>query len=752
MAGLSVWAGERHSATARRMPPRRRPRRLPGGKDDDDDDDDEWRPSDDASNGDDDDDDDEEEEEEEEEGDSEAEQAGPSQPPQHSKRKITISDDDDEDDDEEVVNEPPSAPTARVRSHHGSSSRSRTKRLDDQEEDSDDEQEDSGALLEDREDERYVINDPDATDEITGESLAAKHVAWKSPDGSLVMRFNLSTLRKIAARAGEWRSPPHFRSKMDDKLKAQIMRKFGKRALYAVWNGTASGVGMAASSDSTFFERLAEFDARRLSDVHNLYVCPICLLWLRTAKPEDADAPQLAASGASSSRRPADVVDVDDDEDDEEEEEDDDDEEDLAACEPIGTLFGAPMICAWHRRQSLPPEVAAAQCCFRKQSELNQHLKQAHCLTDSLMRGTRERLGAYVIRGGDGLVHRWLNSSFTTPAGAVGRRAASEGHVRNYWQNTAERIASNEDDNEAWWYSRAALFRALYDEVETQGRGDSYGAEADDALFGDRLAATQHPVRPCGAASRSDARDAAKDAWARLGFGGGDDDDLSHFVARDDEEEEEEEEEEGGEESEDGGRGRDGRHGEVASHQAMHMQMQLNSESESVYESSFVDEEEGGEESGDEGGGQAVADEDLSEDLQEEGESDDSDLVTRRIEYADEPDALELAERRLRRKKRAAKAAQRTSTASASTSERTDVRDRGGSRRGLRSGDGVAPASTAGPSARKKRVIDVDEDEEHEEDGEDEEPPTRRRSSGGGSSGSVRRVARRVADDDSDDD
>ena len=35
------------------------------------------------------------------------------------------------------------------------------------------------------------------------------------------MRFNLSTLRKIAARAKGWRNPPHFRSPMEEALCSQ---------------------------------------------------------------------------------------------------------------------------------------------------------------------------------------------------------------------------------------------------------------------------------------------------------------------------------------------------------------------------------------------------------------------------------------------------------------------------------------------------------------------------------------------------
>ena len=52
-----------------------------------------------------------------------------------------------------------------------------------------------------------------------------------APDGSSTLRFNLSTMKKIAHRAGEWRQPPHFRAKMSEALERQIRRKWGDRAL-----------------------------------------------------------------------------------------------------------------------------------------------------------------------------------------------------------------------------------------------------------------------------------------------------------------------------------------------------------------------------------------------------------------------------------------------------------------------------------------------------------------------------------------
>ena len=136
------------------------------------------------------------------------------------------------------------------------------------------------------------------------------------------------------------------------------------------------------ADELSFFERVAEFDARRMSDVHNLYACPICLLWLRSLKPKDPeeDACPPCNGNGKGTRRAQDSSD-DDNEEEEEEEEDEDifeAERDAAACEPIETLYGSPMMFAWHARTGAAPEVGAAQCCFRHQSHLNQHLRQVH--------------------------------------------------------------------------------------------------------------------------------------------------------------------------------------------------------------------------------------------------------------------------------------------------------------------------------------------------------------------------------------
>ena len=777
------------------------------------------------------------------------------------KRTIPVDDDEAEDGEEDSFHgqRRPRRAASRPSPSRRQEQRRRRRAIAEEEEEDGDGNEDGEDAAETAYDEQedddaawVRANGNEATDDITGEQLQTRHVVWRSPDGSLVMRFNLSTMRKVAARAREWRMPPHFRTPIDQPMREQIARKFGTRALMPVWDGLGSSgggsgyggggadgyleasIGSSSSQDRTFFERLAEWEARRLSDVHNLYVCPICLLWLKSLKPEtetegveasgepagrDGDeetaqavevpSPRRARSGgggaigssaaAASSAQPSGsrrkrrrIIDSDDEEvvaemspeagrpsvgraagevdgegddggkgtDDEGEGEgeeepegesvgegegvdvdEDDEDDDLAVYDPLSVLYGSRSIFAWHQRHGLPPEVGAAQCCFRKQSDLNLHLRHGHCLTPKVMRGTRERLGAYQIRGGDGLVHKYLSSlaTSTTLSESQRRRAMSDGHVRGYWVSTITDVASTVDADEAGWFSRAALYLALYDEVEAQSRG-ALIVQADEALFGQRLATTSgaslseaRRSRPSGAASVAEARVFGMDAWRRLGFGGGDDDDLKNFMANDDEEEEEEG---------DGGGG-----GEM-SHMALHMRHALGEESESGAGEDGEDdadegeEEEGDEEEEDDDEGEHVEDDEIEarrreyeddEDDEEGSAEDDEGIVTRRIEYDDELDDLDRAELMLKRRKKAAKRGTpmppgavggSSGGGDSSRSRRASRREMSFPMRGRAVADSGATSSSArdgAPSAAaarsKKRVIEEsdDEAEEHEQ-------------------------------------
>lgn len=80
---------------------------------------------------------------------------------------------------------------------------------------------------------------------------------WKSPDGSVRMRFNLSTLRAISLRFGEWRQPPHFRTPLEGSLRAQLRAKFGPRVFAPTGPAQREGEG-----DERFFQRLREWQVR----------------------------------------------------------------------------------------------------------------------------------------------------------------------------------------------------------------------------------------------------------------------------------------------------------------------------------------------------------------------------------------------------------------------------------------------------------------------------------------------------------
>eukprot|EP00966_Prymnesium_polylepis_P128640 2975145-Prymnesium_polylepis.1 len=152
------------------------------------------------------------------------------------------------------------------------------------------------------------------------------------------MRFNLSTLRKIAITNQEWRQPPHFRAQMDAKLRRQVVAKFGERVLQLP--------ASADEADRSFAAQLAEWQCRQLSDVGNLHVCPICLLWLRQSGGARDDgvvyADEEAEAEAEAERAEALLCEP---------------------CEPMATLFTSSAVLRWEEehRFSWPAEAGAAQ-------------------------------------------------------------------------------------------------------------------------------------------------------------------------------------------------------------------------------------------------------------------------------------------------------------------------------------------------------------------------------------------------------
>jgi len=351
-------------------------------------------------------------------------------------------------------------------------------------------------------------------------------VTWVSPDGSLRMRFNLTTVRKIALNAREWRQPPHFRSPMEAKLLRQIQNKFGSRVLE---------LPSSVVPDGRFEQMFRQWQCGLLSDVGDLYVCPICLLWLR--RSAEVSAPR----GERRSQEK--------------------EEEEMSAllckpCEPMGTLLMSPAVREWEEREqhSWPPEVAAAQSTFLGVAELRTHIANDHSLGRKALSGdqVRELLSRYRIRASDGLVQRWV---------AVNRDEYGTSYhaFQNYWADVVK-APSTDGEEHLQTATHAELYLALYDEVRGGGRSLRHAAPLWVGSFDERAESER--------------------AWEMLGLGG--EDDMDDWLVDDGASEDGEagEDDEGGEESDEGaqdedGRGKGGEEREAASSSACYVRQQV---------------------------------------------------------------------------------------------------------------------------------------------------------------------------------
>ena len=117
-------------------------------------------------------------------------------------------------------------------------------------------------------------------DAITDEKIhPTKHIVLESPDKTLKLYYNISTLIRIAETKGELRQPPHFMEKMKPELVKEIEEKEGRTLRFArpppqhqqlLPEDVEDEVQHAGAQDDVFhyfFEYLS---------TANCYVCPAC--------------------------------------------------------------------------------------------------------------------------------------------------------------------------------------------------------------------------------------------------------------------------------------------------------------------------------------------------------------------------------------------------------------------------------------------------------------------------------------------
>ena len=416
------------------------------------------------------------------------------------------SDDDDDDDEppQRSSDEPPQRSSVSGRRVAGSARRPPRRVIEDDEEDDDDAPAAAGADVmadvtfspkadEDDDDDEVEESESEgeeeeeapegALDEITKDELLKLHIVWRSPDGSSTLRFNLSTMKKIAHRAGEWRQPPHFRAKMSEALERQIRRKWGDRALRLAAPDGGSSSSQAAANDDGFAWQFAEWQYKRLSEVGDLHACPICMLWLKCCAHTGERSPAAALRRLSAGDGEAleEMLDRSD--------------------EPLSLLFSSSRVRDWEERcaHAFPPEAAAAQCCFRSRAALVAHLRDDHHLAMNVIR-SRDNAPYFegqMFRTPGGLVQKWIGKCNERPGGY----GTNSNAMQLYWRDWA---AAHDDEAEPLHATHAALFHAVYDEACAPRRAEP--------LFESSAAASQ-------------------EAWDTLGWTVVDDSGDENFVA-----------------------------------------------------------------------------------------------------------------------------------------------------------------------------------------------------------------------------
>ncbi|KAH9586677.1 hypothetical protein LSM04_005332 [Trypanosoma melophagium] len=125
-------------------------------------------------------------------------------------------------------------------------------------------------------------------DAITAEPLySKKYVEIMSPDGTLRLFYNTSTLIRIATDRGMFMQPPHFREPMTPSLQRQVEEIEGRRFhfeksnVFLESNTDESAGGLHIIHRHVYFDQIME--EFYLLNPTELYVCPSCYLhWVST--------------------------------------------------------------------------------------------------------------------------------------------------------------------------------------------------------------------------------------------------------------------------------------------------------------------------------------------------------------------------------------------------------------------------------------------------------------------------------------
>lgn len=118
-------------------------------------------------------------------------------------------------------------------------------------------------------------------DAVTAEPLdPVKFIEVLSPDQTLRLFYNTSTLIRIAVDKGGFMQPPHFREPMANALRKRIEAIEGKKFHFESRNSTmptdeaGDGNGIAVQHRHVYFDQI--MDEFYLLNPAEVYVCPIC--------------------------------------------------------------------------------------------------------------------------------------------------------------------------------------------------------------------------------------------------------------------------------------------------------------------------------------------------------------------------------------------------------------------------------------------------------------------------------------------